>query len=169
MHTVKLHRLLAGLAVGTGLFLSGALALADKDQEHASGKSGRVPVPTVNVTQGEQCVEPTDDMRRNHMTYIMHQRDKTMHQGIRTTKHSLKNCVDCHADPKTNSVVGKDGFCSSCHQYAAVTIETASTGAPAPSRLASSRVSAPVPQPTSSTRAPGRGSAMSIRVRSSPR
>ena len=123
MHTVKLHRLLAGLAVGTGLFLSGALALADKDQEHASGKSGRVPVPTVNVTQGEQCVEPTDDMRRNHMTYIMHQRDKTMHQGIRTTKHSLKNCVDCHADPKTNSVVGKDGFCSSCHQYAAVTID----------------------------------------------
>lgn len=123
MHTVKLHRLLAGLAVGTGLFLSGALALADKDQEHASGKSGRVPVPTVNVTRGEQCVEPTDDMRRNHMTYIMHQRDKTMHQGIRTTKHSLKNCVDCHADPKTNSVVGKDGFCSSCHQYAAVTID----------------------------------------------
>lgn len=123
MHTVKLHRLLAGVAVGTGLFLSGALALADKDQEHASGKSGRVPLPTVNVTQGEQCVEPTDDMRRNHMTYIMHQRDKTMHQGIRTSKHSLKNCVDCHADPKTNSVTGKDGFCSSCHQYAAVTID----------------------------------------------
>jgi len=123
MHTVKLHRLLAGLAVGTGLFLSGALALADKDQEHASGKSGRVPLPTVNVTQGEQCVEPTDDMRRNHMKYIMHQRDKTMHDGIRTTKHSLKNCVDCHADPKTNSVIGQDGFCSSCHQYAAVTID----------------------------------------------
>ena len=123
MHTVKLHRLLAGLAVGTGLFLSGALALADKDQEHASGKSGRVPLPTVNVTQGEQCVEPTDDMRRNHMKYIMHQRDKTMHQGIRTTQHSLKNCVDCHADPKTNSVIGQDGFCSSCHQYAAVTID----------------------------------------------
>lgn len=123
MHTVKLHRLLAGLAVGTGLFLSGALALADQDQERASGKSGRVPLPTVNVTQGEQCVEPTDDMRRNHMTYIMHQRDKTMHQGIRTTKHSFKNCVDCHADPKTNSVLGKDGFCSSCHQYAAVTID----------------------------------------------
>ena len=123
MHTVKLHRLLAGLAVGAGLLLSGTLALADKDHEHASGKTGRVPLPVVNITQGDQCVEPEDVMRRNHMEFIMHQRDKTMHEGIRTTQYSLKNCVNCHADPKTNSVLGKDGFCSSCHQYAAVTID----------------------------------------------
>ncbi len=123
MHTVKLHRLLAGLAVGPGLLQSGAHALADKDQEHASGKPGRVPLPIVNVTQDGVCVEPTEVMRRDHMKFIMHQRDKTMHDGILTTKHILKNCVDCHADPKTNSVVGKDGFCSSCHQYAAVTID----------------------------------------------
>lgn len=123
MHTVKLHRLLAGLAVGTGLFLSGALALADKDLEHASGKPGRVPLPVVNITQGERCVEPEDVMRRDHMKFIKHQRDKTMHDGIRTMQHSLKNCVDCHADPKTNSVLGKDGFCASCHRYAAVTID----------------------------------------------
>jgi hypothetical protein len=86
-------------------------------------KPARVPVPTVNIVQGDQCVEPTDDMRRNHMKYILHQRDETMHRGIRTTKHSLKECVDCHADTETNSVLGKDGFCASCHNYAAVTID----------------------------------------------
>jgi hypothetical protein len=68
-------------------------------------------------------VEDTEFMRRNHMKVILHQRDKTMHQGIRTTKHSLKNCVDCHADPATNSVLGQDGFCSSCHEYASVKID----------------------------------------------
>jgi len=79
--------------------------------------------PTVKIHRGEKCVEPTEDMRRNHMKYILHQRDETMHRGIRTTPHSLKNCVDCHADPATNSVLGQDGFCSSCHQYTSVTID----------------------------------------------
>ncbi len=79
--------------------------------------------PTVKIHRGEKCVEPTADMRRNHMQYILHQRDKTMHQGIRTTQHSLKNCVDCHADPATHSVLGQDGFCSSCHEFASVKID----------------------------------------------
>lgn len=57
------------------------------------------------------------------MDFILHQRDETMHRGIRTSKHSLKNCVNCHADPKTGSVLGKDGFCQSCHAYAAVTVD----------------------------------------------
>ena len=71
-------------------------------------------------------------MRRNHMKLILHQRDETMHRGIRTQKYSLKNCVDCHADPKTNSVLGKDGFCESCHVYASVSIDcfTCHTSAP---------------------------------------
>ncbi|GAB4507021.1 MAG: hypothetical protein Tsb0026_00740 [Sulfuricaulis sp.] len=90
--------------------------------EMSGAKSERLG-PTVKTYRGEKCVEPTEDMRRNHMKYILHQRDKTMHQGIRTTQHSLKNCVDCHADPATNSVLGQDGFCSSCHQYASVKID----------------------------------------------
>ncbi len=90
-----------------------------------SAKPTRVPVPVVQINKdrGEQCVEPTEEMRRNHMEKILHQRDETMHRGIRTTKHSLKNCIDCHADPKTNSVLGKDGFCESCHRYASVGID----------------------------------------------
>jgi hypothetical protein len=79
--------------------------------------------PVVKIHRGEKCVEPTADMRRNHMKFILHQRDKTMHQGIRTTQHSLKNCVDCHADPKTDSVLGQEGFCATCHEFASVKID----------------------------------------------
>ena len=88
-------------------------------------KSTRVPVPVlkINTDKGEKCVEPTEEMRRNHLEKILHQRDQTVHEGIRTTKHSHKNCIDCHADPVTNSVLGKDGFCSSCHIYASVKMD----------------------------------------------
>ena len=89
----------------------------------AGESKGRVPLPNVVIHKGEKCVEPTEDMRRNHMQYILHQRDDTVHQGIRTSKHSLKNCVNCHADPQTGSVLGKNGFCESCHTYAAVKMD----------------------------------------------
>ena len=74
--------------------------------------------------KGEQCVEPTDYMRRNHMEVLDVHRDKTVHQGIRTKKHSLKECINCHASPKTGSVTAaKDNFCVSCHSYASVKID----------------------------------------------
>lgn len=109
----------AGVIVAGGL--SAAVAVGAVAYE--SNKPARVPMPTVNIVQGDQCVEPTDDMRRNHMKYILHQRDETMHKGIRTTKHSLKECINCHADVETNSVLGQQGFCETCHTYAAVTID----------------------------------------------
>ena len=88
-------------------------------------KPSRVPVPEfgINRDKADKCVEPTELMRRDHMKFILHQRDDTVHRGIRTVKHSLKNCIECHADPKTGSVLGQNGFCESCHQYAAVTID----------------------------------------------
>ena len=104
--------------LATGLFTA-TMSLAAETPGAKSKGIG----PTVKIHRGEKCVETTDDMRRNHMKYILHQRDKTMHQGIRTTKHSLNNCVDCHADPKTNSVLGQEGFCSSCHEFASVKID----------------------------------------------
>lgn len=89
-----------------------------------NSKAAGVPRPFIEVARGEQCVEETDFMRKNHMNLLMHQRDKTVHAGIRTKKHSLKNCIDCHASVTTNSVTGSnENFCQSCHSYAAVKID----------------------------------------------
>lgn len=63
-------------------------------------------------------------MRKNHMELLKHQRDETVHKGIRTTSHSLNGCIECHASRKNNSVVGSDrNFCQGCHSYAAVKLD----------------------------------------------
>ncbi len=86
-----------------------------------------VALPDIPATKGEQCVDPTDDMRRNHMNYLLHQRDDTMRRGIRTKKHSLKECIDCHVLPKEDGsyprVSSKEHFCNACHSYAAVHVD----------------------------------------------
>jgi hypothetical protein len=79
--------------------------------------------PKIKIERGEACVAPTAEMRRDHMKMLLHQRDRTMRQGLREPRFSLKNCVECHASRETGSVLGKDGFCSSCHEYAAVSID----------------------------------------------
>jgi hypothetical protein len=114
--------LVSVLAAG-GLFAAAMTGAAHADADAAPKKISRVAQPTIIIEKEGACVEPEDVMRRDHMKFILHQRDKTMHQGVRTEKYSLKNCVNCHANSKTNSVVGKDGFCVSCHSYAAVSID----------------------------------------------
>ena len=79
--------------------------------------------PRFKIERGEACVAPTGEMRRDHMKLLLHQRDRTLRQGVRETRFSLKSCVDCHASRETGSVLGKEGFCSSCHTYAAVSID----------------------------------------------
>lgn len=108
----------AALFVGFG-------ALVALPQALAGGGAG-VPKPVIQQAKGDQCVEDTDFMRKNHMKVLNHQRDKTVHEGIRTKQHSLKNCIECHATPNEKgerSVLGKDNFCQSCHTYAAVQID----------------------------------------------
>lgn len=121
-----------------------AAVLAVAGFADAAEKPARVVLPAVKAEKGETCVEPTAEMRRNHMNMLLHQRDQTMHRGIRTTQHSLKNCVDCHANPKTNSVLGKDGFCESCHTYAAVRMDCFGCHSPSPQKAASSAKAAVV-------------------------
>jgi hypothetical protein len=74
-------------------------------------------------TQG--CVEPTEEMRRNHMEHILHQRDDTMYAGIRTKQYSLTECINCHVSdaPDAPRISSEEHFCSSCHSYAAVRID----------------------------------------------
>lgn len=74
--------------------------------------------------KGDKCVREADFMRRNHMELLKHQRDDTMRKGIRTTQNSLKGCIDCHASPVNNSVIGtNDNFCQGCHTKVAVKLD----------------------------------------------
>ena len=101
-----------------GFFIFASATLADET---------RVPMPTISKGQGEQCVEPTPIMRRDHMTFLLHQRDATVRSGIRTRKHSLIGCVQCHvkneADGRFIPIDAPGQFCDGCHRYAAVEID----------------------------------------------
>ena len=99
--------------------LLGGASLAGSAEPAAGG----VEQPVIKIEKSGDCVAPTAEMRRNHMKMLLHQRDRTMHEGIRTPRFSLKQCVECHASSKTGSVLGQEGFCSSCHAYASVTID----------------------------------------------
>ena len=90
----------------------------------ADNASSRVPLPAVAIGAPGKCVEDTQFMLRNHMDLLKHHRDRTVHEGVRTTQHSLANCVACHATAPTGRVTGsKDAFCESCHRYAAVKLD----------------------------------------------
>ncbi|MHB1051573.1 MAG: hypothetical protein ACYCZT_00680 [Thiobacillus sp.] len=116
---VKLKQL---LALGVVVLTTAALAWAGSDVQ-PKAKGAPQPVITKAV-KGEQCVEPTEYMRRNHMDVLDGHRDKTVIEGIRTKKYSLKECINCHASEKTGSVAAaKDDFCISCHSYASVKID----------------------------------------------
>lgn len=84
-------------------------------------------LPVIPKAPADQCVEPTDLMRRDHMNMLLHQRDETMYFGIRTKKHSLKACIDCHVQPDDKgqypSYKTEEHFCNACHSFAAVSID----------------------------------------------
>jgi cytochrome c553 len=103
--------------------------------------------PKLDIGKGGQCVEDPAFMRSNHMRLIVHQRDETVRKGIRGSKYSLANCVDCHASKDNNSVLGSNrNFCQGCHVYAAVKIDCfechSSRRKVAPTALASNEAAA---------------------------
>ncbi|MGD8643652.1 MAG: sulfur reduction protein DsrJ [Chromatiales bacterium] len=83
--------------------------------------------PVVPQGKGEQCVEPVEVMRRDHMRFLLHHRDDTVHQGIRTKQYSLNECIVCHVQPDESgqfaSSDSPEHFCNSCHSWAAVSID----------------------------------------------
>ena len=95
------------------LFIASAVYASEKPQ-----------TPHLDIGKGGQCVEDPKLMRKIHMNLLMHQRDETVHKGVRGQKYSLANCIECHASNKTNSVLGSDeAFCQGCHTYAAVKLD----------------------------------------------
>jgi hypothetical protein len=106
------------LEIATVLFLigiTGTIAYGDEDHEH--------------MALGEKCVEDTDFMRRNHMALLKHQREETVHDGIRTKKYSLRGCLECHAPThppdggQPASIESGEHFCAECHVYTAIKID----------------------------------------------
>ena len=70
--------------------------------------------------KAQQCVEPTNVIRSQHMAMLMHQRDATVLEGIRTKQHSLQECVNCHVAPTKQDGTplhygDKEHFCTTCH------------------------------------------------------
>ena len=95
--------------------------------------------PRIKIERGESCVAPVAEMRRDHMKMLLHQRDRTLRQGLREPRFSLKNCIECHASQKTGSVLGHEGFCSTCHEYTAVSIDCFECHTPLRQKQAASR------------------------------
>jgi predicted CXXCH cytochrome family protein len=91
----------------------------------AGAENSLVPHPPKG--RGDHCVADTDFMRRYHMTMMKHQRDETVHEGVRGKPYSIGDCVGCHAvkgdDGQTVSYESPKHFCRSCHDYAAVSID----------------------------------------------
>ena len=91
----------------------------------AQAADSRTPQPVIEPARaGTQCIADPATMRREHPAMLLHQRDLTVHGGIRGAKASLKACIACHASPATGSVAKSEtNFCISCHAYTAVRID----------------------------------------------
>ncbi len=68
--------------------------------------------PQLEKPKGEQCIRPTDWMRRNHMDFLKHKRTLTVREGVRVRSESLLKCAECHTS--------HNRFCDRCHDYVAV-------------------------------------------------
>ena len=77
-----------GRAIGFSLLLAFS-HFADVHAADASASARTGLQPLIEKAKGGQCVEDPAFMRRNHMKLLKHQRDDTMHGGIRTGKYSL--------------------------------------------------------------------------------
>ena len=93
-----------------------------------AGELGPVPPKAkMKASDKTECVEPVGVMRKNHMEFLLHKRDETMREGVRTKTHSLTECIDCHVTPNDKGEFARIGddehFCSSCHNYAAVNVD----------------------------------------------
>ena len=105
-----------------GVYTPGMAADASADED-SSGPF--IPKAQRRFSDTQGCVEPTADMRKNHMDYIRDQRDATVHAGIRTKQYSLVECINCHVSdaPDAPHIDSEQHFCNSCHTFASVSID----------------------------------------------
>jgi hypothetical protein len=113
--------------LGIGLLLSLTVIAAEPTTTNERVFIPKPPKAKQPVSAEQHCVEPIDDIRRNHGQYLKHHRDDTVHSGVRTSQYSLIACINCHVTKDAAgdypSIKTRDHFCRSCHAYAAVTID----------------------------------------------
>lgn len=110
------------VAAAAGVLALAALASA-AGAGGADGKAATL-LPAIEAARRGPCIADPAFMRRNHPDLLRHQRDETVHLGIRDPRAGLKGCIGCHASVETGSVaLAKTDFCVSCHSYAAVKID----------------------------------------------
>ena len=120
---LSLFRLLA-LGALFGASTASPVVAADVD---TSG-FGQIAIPSPGKpANATDCVEPVEVMRRDHMKFLLHQRDATVLEGNRNKQYSLVGCINCHnpasADEKVVRYEDPQHFCASCHNYASVKID----------------------------------------------
>jgi predicted CXXCH cytochrome family protein len=120
---LSLFRLLA-LGALLGASTAGPVVAVDVD---ASG-FGQIAIPSPGKpANATDCVEPVEVMRRDHMKFLLHQRDATVLEGNRSKQHSLVGCIDCHNPATAGEEIVRyedpEHFCASCHNYASVKID----------------------------------------------
>jgi len=118
--TKLMHKSLIAI-VGCVVLAFPTFSVADDDSSEKPSFAPKIPHPTNGSTE---CVRPEDEMKKNHMKYILHQRNETMHKGIRTDTFALHECINCHIEKNSSARFGDSKhFCSSCHNFAGVTID----------------------------------------------
>ena len=105
--------------------LSGAVCVAGESDTSGFGNVA-IPQPP-KPESASACVEPVEVMRREHMDFLMHQRDATVLEGKRDSKYSLTGCMDCHNPARDDGKVVRypdpQHFCADCHRYTSVRID----------------------------------------------
>ncbi len=105
-------KIIAGLIIGIGLFLSPFF--------YNAGKAAKAPDPqlTVEAKKAKQCVADTAYMRTSHFQMLDEWRNTVVRDGERYYKadngkiyyKSLQvTCMSCHSN--------KTKFCDQCHNY----------------------------------------------------
>lgn len=123
---------------GTSLLMMAAMLLLSVGVFAGQAQYGEAVEGSSEAAKLDACVRPTPEMRRRHFELIKHQRNITVHQGIRKTRDSIAGCIACHANRDVHGnyvpVNAKDQFCAGCHQYAGVTLDCFSCHSTTPSK-----------------------------------
>ncbi len=123
------------------VLISGMIGLSQSSRSYDQPPQSVLDLP--KAVKGESCVAPVEEMRRNHMEMLFHQRDQTMYFGVRDAKHSLTGCLSCHtqkdAGGKYIPINAPGQFCQECHSYTAVKMDCFQCHATTPVRTTSNK------------------------------